>query len=71
MKTTWLLIMVLWVAEVQKKVVQHLQEAKNPASNGCDVFFKSAARRRLEQWIACVAGEVIGEIEKVYEEKFA
>jgi hypothetical protein len=63
--------MVLWVAEVQKKVMQHLQETKNPAFDGCDVLFKSATRRRLEQWTACVAGKVIEEIEKVYEEMFA
>jgi hypothetical protein len=63
--------MVLWVAEVQKKVVQHLQETKNRAFDGCDVLFKSAASRGLEKWAACVAGKVIEEIEKVYEEMFA
>ena len=71
MEATWLPIGVLWVAEVQKSVVQHMQETTNPTSDESNVLFMSSARRRPEQWTACVAGRVIEEIEKVYEEVFA
>jgi hypothetical protein len=71
LEATWLPKGVLWVAEVQKRVVQHMQETKNPASDESNVLFMSAARRRPEQWAACVAGRIIEEIEKVYEELFA
>jgi hypothetical protein len=48
--------MVLWVAEVQKRVVQHMQETKNPASDESNVLFMSVAWRRLDWQYGHVCG---------------
>jgi hypothetical protein len=57
--------------KVPVRSLQHMQETENPTSDESNVLFMSAARRRPEQWAACVAGRIIEEIVKVYEELFA